>query len=162
MNDDDEENEAVGLRWRLGMAIQNLQFAARSKGIELGPVSGQRILEMAERGELDEIAAAVDGVRAVLNSLNALLLYAKEERRVCPQPQIWNRLFDLLPDKRRVGNGWEPPLPHILAAWDHSSNFEKRERFLLHIRWAANHGALEQVNRFIRAIPPDQWHRSEP
>ena len=62
MNDDDEEeNEDVGLRWRLRMAVQNLQLAARAKGIELGPISGGKILEMAERGELKEIAAAVAG-----------------------------------------------------------------------------------------------------
>ncbi len=66
MNDDEEENEEVGLRWRLRMAVQNLQLAARAKGIELGPVSGQQVLEMAERGELKEVAAAVDVVRAVM------------------------------------------------------------------------------------------------
>lgn len=161
MNDDEEENEEVGLRWRLRMAVQNLQFAARSKGIELGPISGQRILEMAERGELKEVAAAVAGVRAVLDPLSALLAYVDEEPRVCPKPQIWNRLFDLLPEKRRVGNGWEPPLPLILAAWENTSDLEKRERFHLHIRWAADHGAFDQINQFVRAMPPEHWHRLE-
>lgn len=159
---DEQEIEAVDLRRQLGLAIQNLQFAARSKGIKLGPVSANQVLEMAERGELEEIADAVAAVRAVMNGLNALLSYVTEERRICPQPQVWRRLFDLLPDKRRAGNGWEPPLPLILAAWDHTSDLEKRERFLLHIRWAADHGALEQVNLFIKAMPPDQWHCSEP
>jgi hypothetical protein len=157
----EEEDEANWLRRKLGFAIRNLQLAARAKGIELGPVSAQQVLEMAERGELKEVPAAVDVVRSVLNSLTALLVYVREERLVCPQPQVWSRLFDLLPDKRRVGNGWEPPLPHILAAWDNTSDFEKRERFLLHIRWAADHGAFEQVNQFVRAIPPERWHRFE-
>jgi len=162
VNDDEEENEDVGLRWRLRTAVQNVQLAARAKGIELGPISGGQILEMADRGELKEIAAAVAGVRAVLDPLSALLAYVVEEQRVCPQPHIWNRLFNLLPEKRRVGNGWEPPLPLILAAWDNTSDHEKRERFHLHIRWAADHGALEQVNRFVRGIPAEQWHCMAP
>ena len=111
MNDEEEDVEAIGLRRQLRFAIQNLQFAARSKGVELGPVSARQILDMAKRGELDEIPAAVAGVRAVLNGRTALLAYVTEERRVCPQPIIWSRLFDLLPDKRRVGSAWEPPLP---------------------------------------------------
>ncbi len=157
---DEEEDEAFVLHHQMRLAMQNLQLAARSKGIELGPVSAQQVLKMAERGELDSVAPAVEAVRAILNGRNALLLYAKKDGRICPLPQIWNELFDLLPNRRRVGNGWEPPLPLILAAWDHSSDLEKRERFLLHIQWAADHGALDQANQFIRAIPPPGWYRS--
>jgi len=160
-DEDEEENEDVGLRWRLRTAVQNVQLAARAKGIELGPISGGQILEMADRGELKEIAAAVAGVRAVLDPLSALMAYVVEEQRVCPQPQIWNRLFNLLPERRRVGNGWEPPLPLILAAWDNTSDLEKRERFHLHIRWAADHGAFDQINQFVRALPSEHWHRLE-
>ena len=160
MNDEGDGEEADGLYRQLKFVMQNLQFAARSKGITLGPVSAQQVLEMAERGELEQLSDAVDALRAVLNGRNALVVYAREDGRICPQPQTWNRLFELLPDKRRVGNGWEPPLPLILAAWDHSTDLEKRERFFLHIRWAADHGALDRVNQFIRAIPPSGWHRS--
>ena len=63
---EEEEDEDIWLRRKLGYAIRNLQLAARAKGIELGPVSGQQVLEMAERGELKEVAAAVDVVRAVM------------------------------------------------------------------------------------------------
>lgn len=160
MNEEGEDEEADGLHRHLRFAMQNLQFAARSKGIELGPISAGQVLKMAERGELGPISAAVEALRAVINGRNALMVYAKESGRICPLPQAWNQLFNLLPDKRRVGNGWEPPLPLILAAWDHSSDLEKRERFLLHIRWAADHGALDRVNQFIRAIPPSGWHCS--
>ncbi len=161
MNEVGEDEEADGLHRQIKLVMQNLQLAARSKGIELGPVSAQRVLEMAERGELEQISAAVDAVRAVLNGRNALLGYARENGRICPQPQTWSRLFELLPDKRRVGNGWEPPMPLILAAWNHSTDLEKRERFLLHICWAADHGALDPINEFIRAIPPSEWHRAQ-
>jgi hypothetical protein len=100
----DAENDDAAQRRQLGLAIQNVQYAARAKGIELGTVSGRQILEMAEGGELKESAASVAALRALMNGLDALLRYVKEERRVCPQPHLWSRLFDLLPNKRRVGN----------------------------------------------------------
>lgn len=92
------------------------------------------------------------------DSLGALLDHARSDGRVCPLPQVWNRFFELLPNKRRIGAGWEPPLPLILGAWHYTSDADKRERFLLHIRWAADHGALEAASKFIRILTPDQWH----
>ena len=35
--------------------------------------------------------------------------------RVCPQPTHWHRLWVLLPNRKRVGVGWVPALPMILA-----------------------------------------------
>jgi hypothetical protein len=46
-----------------------------------------------------------------------VLAEAQRNNRVCPQPQKWSELYELLPNKRRKGNGWEPSLPLILAAW---------------------------------------------
>ena len=66
MNDEGEDEEADGLHRQLRFVMQNLHFAARAKGIELGPVSARRVLEMAENGELAQISAAVDAVRGEL------------------------------------------------------------------------------------------------
>lgn len=41
----------------------------------------------------------------------------RKNNRVCPQPVRWQELYEMLPDKKRIGNGWEPALPLILAAW---------------------------------------------
>ena len=68
--------------------------------------------------------------------LEELLAFSQAERRVCPQPQRWNELWELLPERKRAGAGWEPSLPLILGAWWYTSDAEKRERFLSHIRWA--------------------------
>jgi hypothetical protein len=53
--------------------------------------------------------------------LKELLEYVGSNNRVCPQPQKWDELWKLLPDRKRVGGGWDPPLPLILAAWWHTS-----------------------------------------
>jgi len=48
-------------------------------------------------------------------TLEQALEEAQKNDRVCPQPQKWNELYELLPNRVRRGNGWEPALPLILA-----------------------------------------------
>lgn len=93
-----------------------------------------------------------------MNPLSALIDYCTADRRVCPVPHRWNELWESLPDRRRVGSGWEPPLPLILSAWWHTSNVEKALRLREHLNWAEAHGRLQEVDLFLRALPEDQWH----
>lgn len=93
--------------------------------------------------------------------LEQLLSLARAERRVCPMPQKWNELWELLPERKRAGGGWEPPLPLILGAWWHSSDSEKQKRFLSHICWAADHGALSAVAAFLNSLGPEHWYCAE-
>lgn len=89
--------------------------------------------------------------------LDALLDYVRSEHRVCPMPDKWDAVWQSLPGVRRVGAGWEPPPPLILGGWWASSNGEKRERLALHLRYAAEHGVLDRVGRFLMALGPDDW-----
>jgi hypothetical protein len=95
-----------------------------------------------------------------LNStqLQDLLQYVKAEGRICPEPGNWHELWELLPDRRRVGSGWNPPLPLILAAWDHATGLEKMLRLKQHIEYAAEKGILGQVDQFLRSLQPEEWH----
>ena len=95
-----------------------------------------------------------------MKSPEDIIAAATAKGRVCPQPTLWNDLWQMLPDRRRVGAGWEPSLPLILAAWHVTSDAEKRERFLLHLQWADSHGAMEAVTGFLESLTPDQWHCS--
>lgn len=80
------------------------------------------------------------------------------EGRICPQPTRWNELWEMLPNRRRAGNGWEPAPPLILAAWHVSSDAAKCDRFLHHLQWAFDHGNMETVIRFLDSLPPAEWH----
>ena len=91
-------------------------------------------------------------------SLEQLLSYCRENGRVCPVPTRWNELFQMLPETRRKGVGWEPSLPLILAAWWESSDDDKQERLGEHIRWAHDRGALAKVADFLRSLPESDWH----
>ena len=89
--------------------------------------------------------------------LTELLDYAQANRRVCPQPQKWNELWELLPHKKRVGNGWEPALPLILAAWWETPALLKILRLREHIVYAEAHGVLVDVERFLKGLPEEDW-----
>ena len=91
--------------------------------------------------------------------LLALLDWAKADRRVCPKPDSWSGLWEMLPARTQSGAGWNPPLPLILAAWWATSDVEKAARLALHIRWAADHGVLGEADVFLRGLPEDQWSR---
>jgi hypothetical protein len=93
-----------------------------------------------------------------MTTLEEVLAEAQKYDRVCPQPQKWQQLYDLLPDKEQKGAGWEPSLPLILAAWWDTPAMSKLLRLREHIEWAAAHGCLEQVHSFLLALPEEQWH----
>lgn len=92
--------------------------------------------------------------------LQDLLQYVKDEGRICPEPGKWHELWEMLPERHRVGSGWKPPLPLILAAWDHTTGLEKILRLMQHIEYAAEKGVLGQVDQFLRNLHPEEWHTS--
>jgi hypothetical protein len=87
-----------------------------------------------------------------------LVKYVQSNGRVCPQPIQWDKLWKMLPGRKRVDNGWNPPVPLILGGWWDSSDTSKRARLLEHIQYAADNGALDKVDKFLRMLPEDQWH----
>lgn len=89
--------------------------------------------------------------------LQALIDYVSADQRVCPQPRRWDELWRMLPEHRRVGDGWEPPLPLILGAWWHSGSREKRQRLIAHLNYAATHGVLPQVDQYVRSLSKAEW-----
>jgi hypothetical protein len=86
-----------------------------------------------------------------------LLEYVKADGRICPNPQEWQALWEMLPDKKSVGEGWEPPLPLVLGAWWDTPLLAKIFRFEEHIRYADEHGALDDVDIYLRSLKHEQW-----
>jgi hypothetical protein len=91
-------------------------------------------------------------------TVESLMIYCHENDRVCPQPSLWNDLWNKLPERKQSGAGWNPPLPLILGAWDHASNLEKMMRLSQHIQWANTHGCLPEVSNFLRGLAESDWH----
>jgi hypothetical protein len=93
----------------------------------------------------------------VSESAESLIAFCRENARVCPMPQRWTALRDLLPNRTRVGVGWQPPLPLILGAWSDTPGMLKMLRLTEHIEWAAKHGALESVALYLRGLGEEDW-----
>jgi hypothetical protein len=92
-----------------------------------------------------------------INTLEELIQYCKDNDRVCPQPQLWNEMWNKLKDKKQIGVGWEPPLPLILAAWYVSSDSSKQFRLVQHLNWADSHGQLKEISDFLISLTEEQW-----
>lgn len=88
----------------------------------------------------------------------SLIAYCRENDRICPQPMLWQKLWEMLPNRMQVGAGWEPPLPLILAAWHETPAMPKMLRLADHIAWAEKHSALEPIGRFLRSLRERDWH----
>jgi hypothetical protein len=93
-------------------------------------------------------------------TIDKLLHYCRQNGRICPLPPQWNDLYQLLPDTRHKGVGWEPALPLILVAWWEATDHEKQERLEHHIRWPYNHGVYDRVSSFLYSLAESQWHHS--
>jgi hypothetical protein len=89
--------------------------------------------------------------------LKALLEYVKTDGRVCPMPASWERLWEMLPDKSHIGRGWDPPVPLNLTVWWETPLLAKTLRLEKHIRFAAEHGALDKIDFFLRGLKPEEW-----
>ena len=92
------------------------------------------------------------------DTAKSLIAYCLENSRVCPKPFLWHNLWELLPERRQIDEGWQPALPLILAAWAHTSNIQKMLRLATHIEWAEMHGSLPEVAAFLRKLAENEWH----
>jgi len=91
-------------------------------------------------------------------TLESLWSYCTAEKRLVPQPPQWSALYSkLLHTRQKPSGGWEPPLPLILAAWQHSMSIEKQLRFKEHLEWAARQGQLDEISAFLRSLPEQDW-----
>jgi hypothetical protein len=64
----------------------------------------------------------------------------------------------MLPGRLRVGAGWQPPPPLILAAWHDTPAMLKLLRLAEHIEWGAKHDSLEAIRKFLRELCEDDWY----
>lgn len=90
--------------------------------------------------------------------LSEIIQFVSSERSVCPLLQHWSALWESLPARARVGKGWNPPAPLILAAWGHTSDKQTRDRLVEHLRWSDKHDALDVAVNYLISLSPEQWH----
>lgn len=90
-------------------------------------------------------------------TINDVVAFTRRGGRVCPKPDKWRQLYDMLHVRHQKGMGREVPLPLILAAWEQPA-LNKMMRLREHIQWAADHNCLAEVCDFLTALQESDWH----
>lgn len=102
--------------------------------------------------------SALWGTHPMGSERDALLAFVQLEDRVCPNPQEWMAMYDLLPP-RVAGDKSHPGIPLILGGWWDSNDAAKRRRLAAQIRYAHVNGVFEAVDKYLRSLPESAWYR---
>jgi len=90
-----------------------------------------------------------------METVETLLAYCQENKRVCPQPIQWHALHELLSEYAQpIHDQALPPL--ILAGWGMPA-IEKILRLQQQIEWSDRNGVLEEASKFLRSLWEEDW-----
>ena len=93
-----------------------------------------------------------------MEKFESLWEYCTLNNRLCPKPDRWSELYNLLKNKKqKPSGGWEPSLPLILGAWHNTMPIEKQLRFREHIEWALNNNQLDEIGFYLRSLKEEEW-----
>ena len=90
-------------------------------------------------------------------TLEAAMLLARRNNRVCPRPEQWTAFTSLLPVRKTARGVQSPPAPATGAAWALTPPLTKRLCFREQVEWAESNGALAQAIAFMQSMPEDAW-----
>lgn len=92
-----------------------------------------------------------------LFTLEAAMLVARRNNRVCPRPQRWDEFTAMLPVRKTLRGVQQPPVAATGAAWAVTPPLTKRLCFREQIEWAERAGALESIMAFMQSLPEEEW-----
>ncbi len=96
--------------------------------------------------------------QVISETFNTLWEYCTANNRLCPMPQKWNDLHEMLINKKQnPTGGLVPLLPLILAAWHETTPLEKQLRFKEHIQWASDNNQIEEIGKYLRSLSETDW-----
>jgi hypothetical protein len=96
-----------------------------------------------------------------MKSLSEIKEICKFNNRICPKPQKWNVLWEMLNNRKRIGQSWQPSPPLILAAWHHTTDNEKHERLMYHLTWAEEQNQLDDIFEYLSSLDEFDWHHED-
>jgi hypothetical protein len=95
---------------------------------------------------------------AKILSIDEVMVEARRNNRVCPQPDVWQRLHDMLGATTTAIHGGPVQPPLTGAAWDRTPPLAKRMCFRDQLEWADAHGCLRPVMTFLQGLPEEHWY----
>lgn len=112
-------------------------------------------IEKPERPRDPSAKAVIRPAERPAITLESVLREATRANRVCPKPDQWQGLHELL------ASGQEPgtvPAPLIGEAWAGTPALAKRMCLKNQIQWAAEHGLTMECYRYLKRLSEDEWH----
>lgn len=134
---DESNSDTVWEQFRALEATHNARFADT---------------QPADKSLLMDALARKPAPRAGGMSIDDVLVEARRNNRVCPQPVFWFQLYDLLPESPR-----RPVPPPDGPAWRAASSLAKRMALRDHLEYANAAGVLPAVMSFMRGLREENW-----
>jgi hypothetical protein len=91
-------------------------------------------------------------------TLEKLLALCTQTNRVCPVGPVWQELYDAMVAKAPAGAAASLAPPLTGVEWTRTSPLAKRMTFKDQLGWAAKHGLVDDVHRFLVRLTETQWH----
>ncbi|HUR87716.1 MAG TPA: hypothetical protein VMZ74_01385 [Ramlibacter sp.] len=88
-------------------------------------------------------------------TLDAALALSRKGNRVCPMPDQWKELSELL--QQAAPQGTVAPFPIDGEAWNIVPAMQKRMRLREQLEWADRYNLVEAVFTFLEKLPEDSW-----
>lgn len=107
------------------------------------------------------VARAVEAGEAAVRkppALDEVLQEARRGNRVCPQPESWHALFEILQRHAAVKQLKLPASPLTGKSWKATPSLAKRMCLREQVEWAAAHGCLTPLYDGLKSIPDTDWH----
>ncbi len=82
-----------------------------------------------------------------------LLAYTARNNWICPQHEEWMEMWNMLPEI----DGCKPGGPLPLIAWKLWDLRIRNEFLVRHIKCADERGVIDEVDEFLRSLPPEKW-----
>jgi hypothetical protein len=92
-----------------------------------------------------------------LVTLEAAILLARRNNRVCPRPERWTEFRKLLPARKTASGVSQPPPALTGAQWETMPSLTKRMLFRDHIEWAEHTGVLAAALAFMQGMAEKDW-----
>ncbi|MCG2592137.1 hypothetical protein LZ009_05015 [Ramlibacter sp. XY19] len=86
-------------------------------------------------------------------SVDDVIAFARRHNRVSPRTMLWSALYVLL-EGDHYADLRPPPTQD---GWATMSNLQRRLHFREHIEWAARHGKLEAMAKYLASLAEPDW-----
>jgi hypothetical protein len=154
----DSNGDSAWDLWNEVRQQHEARFAPTAPMTVPGPMpAGETAWAVTQPGHRAPVLPPARAPAQPLFTLEAAMLVARKNNRVCPRPQRWAEFSAMLPPRKTLRGQQLPPVPVTGAAWSMTAPLTKRLCFREQIEWMERAGLLEPAMAFMQALREDEW-----